>query len=130
MKLTINAAILDAIDLVMFFVEQQKEVANKVKTLEYCLEDTDAKTVRDILCNNDVANCHFSENSLYVSVPLTQEEISKEIEDLQDGAEYWIGRLIKWSDNSEEYKEQISRYLQAHYSKYAVVISMLANRTI
>lgn len=127
MAIRINAAILDAIDRVLFLVEHQEEIPNKTKTLEYCLEDVSAAQVKGILLQHDIDNCHFSDNSLFVTVPLSADEITAQIKDLKDGIDYWVGRLVKWSDTSEEFKIQISQYLQKHSAKYAVVAEMIKN---
>ena len=124
MKITINATILDAIDRVQFIIDYIKEIPTQKKTLEYDLEETSADSIKNVLCENDIDSCHFSDNCLLVTVPLSAEEIAEKILDRQSVADYWIMRLVKWSEK-EEYKIQITQYLNKYTEKYKDVIKMM-----
>lgn len=124
MKIFINASFKDAIERVQFLVEWIKEIPNQKKTLEYDLDETSADYIKNVLCENDINNCHFSDNCLMVIVPLSSEEIAANITDRQEVADYWVMRLVKWSEK-EEYKVQISQYLDKYSDKYKDVIKMM-----
>lgn len=122
--LYINSAVKDAIERVQFLIDYIKEIPSQKKTIEYDLDETSADYIKTVLCENDINNCHFSENCLLVTVPLTTEEITEKVQDRQEVAEYWAMRLVKWSDK-EEYKEQIAQYLEKYSDKYADVVRMM-----
>lgn len=120
----INSAVKDAIERVQFLVDYIKEIPSQKKTIEYDLAETSADFIKNVLCENDINNCHFSENCLMVTVPLSAEEIAEKVQDRQGVAEYWAMRLVKWSDK-EEYKEQIDTYLAKYAYKYKDVIRLM-----
>lgn len=122
--LYINSAVKDAIDRVQFLVDYIKEIPSQKKMIEYDLDETGTDYIKNVLCENDINNCHFSENCLIVTVPLSAEEITAKIEDRKGVADYWVIRLVKWSEK-KEYKEQISQYLEKYSDKYADVVRMM-----
>lgn len=124
-KLTINATILDAIERVQFFFDYLAEIPSKKKTLEYDLDETSVIDVKNLLLQHYPNDCHFENNSLFVTRPLSAEEIAEEIEDYQDRIEYWIERIVKWSEN-EKYRLQINNYLDKHNIKYEQLIKRMA----
>lgn len=124
MSITINASILDAIERVQFLVDYIKEIPSQTKTMEYDLEDITAEQVKTILCENDINNCFFTAGYLSVTSPLTAEEIAEKARQELQAAEYWAMRLVKWCEK-EEFKLQITQYLDKYSDKYADVVKMM-----
>lgn len=124
--IAINASIKDTIERVAFLIEYCKEIPSQKKTMEYDLDETSAEYIKDVLCNNDINNCHFSENYLMVTLPISVEEIAEKQADIMSCAKYWAMRLVKWGNNNDAYKLQIEQYLQKYSDKYAAVIQMMA----
>lgn len=124
--ITINASVKDAIERVEFLIEYCKEIPSQKKTIEYDLDETSAEYIKEVLCNNDINNCHFSENCLRVTLQLSVEEIAEKQADRMSCAKYWARRLVKWGNNNDVYKLQIEQYLQKYSYKYAAVIQMMS----
>ncbi len=121
----INASILDAIERVQYLVDYIKEIPSQTKTIEYDLGCTSAAEIKNILCNNDIDKCSFNDNTLYVTAPLSEQEIQEKIVDRTEVAEYWAMRLVKWRESKEEFKEQIDYYLDKYADKYKDVIRLI-----
>lgn len=124
MTIYINSAVKDAIERVQYLVDYVKEIPSQKKTLEYDLDETSADYIKNVLCENDINNCHFSENCLMVTIPLSVEEIAEKVQDRQEVAEYWAIRLVKWCER-EEFKVQIDSYLDKYANKYKDVIRLM-----
>ena len=123
--LYINVSFKDAIERIAFLVEYCKEIPNHMKTAEYDLDETDIGFIKKILCENDINNCHFSDNCLVLTLPLSVEEIAEKQEDRMSCAKYWARRLVKCGNLNEEFRLQIEQYLQKYADKYSSVAAMM-----
>lgn len=124
MTITINASILDAIERVQYFAEYIKEIPSQTKTVEYDLDEITTSQVKTILCENDINNCFFTAGWFVVTLPLTAEEITEKVQYQQEVMKYWVMRLVKWCEK-EEFKIQITQYLDKYSDKYADVVKMM-----
>jgi len=111
----IKAAFVDCIKMLEFRKKMLKEVNNKNKNVEKGLQELTKEGL--ILIMNESKDFYFEDDHIIYTIPLTQQEREKETSDIRKGIVYNTSRVIKWFEQSQENKYQITSYLERHKIK-------------